>query len=443
MLVVAVSSLFVSVSAQECTITRNFFETLGGRSDEVKIKSSNGCKTMEMDTGFEKITLTLGSIPQASTEFTILNHDNSPGSSDVAVKYYYYSGNEVETLTFADDGKTAYVCKNGGQITVTWSGVKFRGVANGKVDYITKLEMTCGPKPKATSDQGATTTTTTTDGGNTKTITSESSSSSNTSINLNTPPATPAPAPVDPDAQLKSDIATLEQQLTEHTKTITAKEFELKDKKSKKQVDSVDAVIAQYDIDIIKLKRDETKLALERSTKTLDKSITVDGKQNYIAREEEQRQKVKLLESERNPLAEIKAQNTQSVKAVADLTARIKTYETDIAASQPANAMDSLNLSVKKIELERMKYEVEKNKLVTGRTGKAMRGKLTTSLTQDYATKEDSFQQKINDCNKRIGEQQVLIKAESKKVRKENTKAKVVAAKEKLKSTLKPGKKKK
>lgn len=212
--------------AQEpCKITRNFFETLGGSSSDVKIKSSNGCKTMEMDTGFETITLTLGSIPESSSEFTLLNYDNNPGASDIAVKYHYYAGNEVETLTFADDGKTAFVCKNGSQITVTWNKVKFRGEANGKVDYITKFEMTCGPKPKPSSNGSTTTTTTTTDGGNSKTITSESSSSSSTSVDLNNPsnPTTQTPTPVDPDTQLKSEIAALEQQLTEHTKNITAK----------------------------------------------------------------------------------------------------------------------------------------------------------------------------------------------------------------------------
>lgn len=216
----------------------------------------------------------------------------------------------------------------------------------------------------------------------------------------------------------------------------------MKDKKAKKQIDSVDAVIAQYDIDILKLKRDESKLALERSTKTLDKTITVEGKQNYIAKEEEQRQKVKLVEADRNPLADLKSQNKQSLKAVSDLTASIKTQEAEIASSNPTNGLDSVNLTIKKLEVERMGYEVEKNKLVASRTDKAMRGKLTAGIDQDFKNKEDGWQQKINDCNTRIGEQQKLLKAEKKEVRKENTKAKVAAAKEKLKSKL-PGKKKK
>lgn len=132
-----------SFAQSDCKTTNNFFESLGGTSSDQSVKGSNGCKTMVMDDGFEVITLTLGSIPEESADFTIVNHDAEPGEGEVAVKYFYYSGNEEETLEFGGTG-TVHVCNNGGKITVTWSGVVFKGTANGKLNYKTKCEMTCG-----------------------------------------------------------------------------------------------------------------------------------------------------------------------------------------------------------------------------------------------------------------------------------------------------------
>ena len=128
---------------QDCQITNNFFESLGGRSSDQKVKGSDGCKTMVMDDGFEIITLTLGSIPDGSADFNIVNYDATPGDTDVAVKYYYYAGNTEETMEFSDSGKTAHLCKSDGKITVTWNDVGFKGSANGKIIYKTICEMTC------------------------------------------------------------------------------------------------------------------------------------------------------------------------------------------------------------------------------------------------------------------------------------------------------------
>ena len=147
MITLLLAAFFISgtyVQAQSnCTVTSNFFETLGGSSSDQQVKGSDGCKTMVMDDGFEIITLTLGSIPAEAADFTIVNHDASPGENEVAVKYYYYSGNAVETMEFSDAGKTAHVCNNGGVITVSWSNVAFKGSANGNITYKTRCEMTC------------------------------------------------------------------------------------------------------------------------------------------------------------------------------------------------------------------------------------------------------------------------------------------------------------
>ncbi len=132
-----------NLSAQECSITNNFFESLGGRSSDQKVTGSDGCKKLVMEDGFEIITLTLGSIPNGSADFTIINYDVTPGGNEISVKYYYTSGNAVETLGLSDSGKTAHLCKSDGKITVTWSDVNFIGSANGNLTYKTACEMTC------------------------------------------------------------------------------------------------------------------------------------------------------------------------------------------------------------------------------------------------------------------------------------------------------------
>lgn len=139
-------SLFIllsSASFAQCGTGDNFFTTLGGTSSSQKVTSTDGCKTLVMDDGFEIITLVLGNIPAESGDFTIVNYDAVPAEGEVAVKYYYYSGNEIETMEFNDTGKTAHVCVNGTSVTVTWSGVVFKGSTNGNLNYKTDCEMTC------------------------------------------------------------------------------------------------------------------------------------------------------------------------------------------------------------------------------------------------------------------------------------------------------------
>ncbi|MBK8500580.1 MAG: hypothetical protein IPL52_17600 [Flavobacteriales bacterium] len=126
-----------------CKDGNNYFATLGGSSSDQAVKGSNGCKTLVMDDGFEIVTLKLGSIPAETTEFTMVNHDAEPGEGEVSVKYYYYSGNEVETLDFADDGKTATVCVDGDRVTVSWKDVRFRQLVNGDGLIKTSCMMTC------------------------------------------------------------------------------------------------------------------------------------------------------------------------------------------------------------------------------------------------------------------------------------------------------------
>ena len=144
-LFIAISMLLLSAgnSFSQCAVARNYFETLGGSSTDQTVTGSNECKTMKMDTQFEIITLNLGSIPEGEADFSMVNHDATPAEGEVAVTYYYYSGNEVETMEFGDDGKTAHVCNNAGAITVSWKGVIFKGTVNGNINYNTSCEMTC------------------------------------------------------------------------------------------------------------------------------------------------------------------------------------------------------------------------------------------------------------------------------------------------------------
>jgi len=448
-LILTITFLTVSAigfsQADVCKVTRNNFSGDGGSSSSDDVKSSNGGKTIVMNTGFETITIKLGSIPAATADYSIINYTETPGSDQLSVKIYNPSGNEVDTYDFADDGKTASVCNDGnGKITVTWNNVKFKATANAKQIIPTSIEVSAGGAPKTNNSNPSSNTTTTSDGSG-NTVTSSSSSSSSSTVTKSgagvdngttTTTSNNTPAPVDPDAQLKSEIASYETQLADQTKSITAKEYELNEKKNNKQSDSIETVIANYDIEILKLKRDETKFALERSNKTLNKTITVDSKQDYIAKEEQCRLKVKSIEAKRNPVAETKALNTASKKAVVDLNANASRLDSEIKASAPKNAMDTLNLNVKQIELERTKADTDKNKLIAERTDKALKGRLSDKAALEYKTKEDECQAKINNCNSRIEEQNKLIKAESKKVRKENNKAKVDAVKVKLKIKL-------
>ena len=145
------ASAFLSYAAHTmaqgaCKDGNNYFATLGGSSSDQEVKGSNGCKTLVMDDGFEIITLKLGSIPAETSEFSLVNHDVEPGEGEVSVKYYYYSGNEVETLDFADDGKTATVCPDGERVTVSWKDVMFRQLVNGDGLIKTSCMMTCTGK---------------------------------------------------------------------------------------------------------------------------------------------------------------------------------------------------------------------------------------------------------------------------------------------------------
>ena len=317
-------------------------------------------------------------------------------------------------MDVADDSKTAFVCVANGKLTVTWNDVKFKHTANSKTFFKGSGEATCNVAKPANASSAA-----------------NNTGNNNTTTNT-TPPQTAVTPAADPDAQLKTDILNYEKTLSEQTKQITTKEYELTDKKSKKQIDSVDAVIAKYDIDILKQKRDETKYVLERSNKTLSKKISIDEKQEYIAKEEKCKLQAKSLEAEKAKIIELQTLNTASKKAIADLPAQITKHEADIKASVPKDALDSLNLKVKQIELERTKVDLDKNKLVEERTNKLLRGKLSDKATEEYASKENACQQKINDCNNRISEQQKLIKAENKKAKKENRSAKVDSMKAKL-----------
>ena len=143
------ASITCSMHAQAqgaCKDGNNYFSTLGGSSSDQEVKGSSGCTTLVMDDGFEIVTLKLGSIPTETTEYAIVNHDAEPGEGEVSVKYYYYSGNEVETLDFADDGKTATVCVDGDRVTVSWKDVKFRQIVNGDGLITTSCMMTCPGK---------------------------------------------------------------------------------------------------------------------------------------------------------------------------------------------------------------------------------------------------------------------------------------------------------
>ncbi len=406
-----------NAQADVCKVTRNYFDGDGGTSGANSVKGSDGGKTIVMETDFETITIKLGSIPTTTAEFTIINYVETPGSDQLSVKIYNPSGNEVDTYDYNDD-KTAFLCNDGkGKLTITWKGVIFKQTANAKMNIKTSIEVTAS---------GYTNTSTTTnansnDGGNI------------TNNNTNTTTET---APVDPDAALKSEIANYETQLAGYTKNITAKEYELNEKKSKNQIDSVDAVIAKYDIDILNLKRDETKLALERSQKTLDKKLSIDDKQSFISKEEQCRLKAKSLETDRNKLVETKTANMASKKAVTDYTASVSMLESEIKTISPVNRLDSLNLNVKKYELEKNKAELEKNKSIAERTDKALKGRLTEKAAQEYANNENNYQLKITESNNRIAEQQKLIKEENKKAKKDLNKAKLDAQKVKVKLKL-------
>lgn len=138
-----VLSVMNLVAQNPCHTTSNHIDGIGGTSSDQTVKSSNGCKTLVMDTGFETITLNLGNVPTESADFTIVNHDATPGENEISITYFYASGNTPETLEFTESGKTAHICINGSGLTVTWNGINFKGSANGKLTYKTNGEMTC------------------------------------------------------------------------------------------------------------------------------------------------------------------------------------------------------------------------------------------------------------------------------------------------------------
>jgi hypothetical protein len=132
----------------------------------------------------------------------------------------------------------------------------------------------------------------------------------------------------------------------------------------------------------------------------------------------------------------MKTQNITSSNLITDLTTKIAAKENEVSSFVTKNKIDTIDLQIKKVEVEVMKNRLEENKLINNRLSKTLKGKMKQDEIQASLSKEKEFKEKVTQAENKIGQLANERKEEARKQRKAENKEKVDKAKTKVKLKL-------
>ncbi len=267
------------------------------------------------------------------------------------------------------------------------------------------------------------------------TVGSTTSTTSNTNP-TNTTPTTTATA--DPDQALKDQKLVLENQLIDLTKKITALEMDINQNRA--TLTPVDLKLKELEKQELELRREECKTAIERTNKSLDKSLTADGLQAYTTKEQEYKLKADAIQKQRTELSVLKNQNAVYAQQVHDYPIVLTRHKTDLSGMTQLNKIDSINYKIKTLEMEETSYKYEAAKIGLDKTNKQLENALskdtkphTDAHLQELQTKEEEYNKKASATRVQIQEQLNFKKQAEKEAKKDANQIKIDNSKLKIK----------
>lgn len=251
----------------------------------------------------------------------------------------------------------------------------------------------------------------------------------NTNTNTNT---TTQEKPVDPDQALKDEKAKLELELTDFTKRITTLEFDLSEKKKNGTLEMTDEKIMKLEVEELKYRSEERKNAIERLSKTIDKSITPAQSQTYVSKEQENLLKANSVQKSRSELITLRDDRARYLKATQDQSASITQAENVLASMNRTNKLDSINYDIKKNEIQETKFRMAANQAGYERTNRILNGTLSdeekaklVATEADNNVQANNYANNIKDLQKKKKEEEKVIRKENRNDKVDNTKLKV------------------
>lgn len=242
----------------------------------------------------------------------------------------------------------------------------------------------------------------------------------------------------DPDQALKDQKLSLENQLVDLTKKITALELDLNQNKA--TLAPVDLKIKELEKQELELRREECKTAIERTNKSLNKTLTTEGLQSYTTKEQEYKLKADALQKQRTELTSLKNQNAVYSQQVHDYPILVNRHKTDLSGMTQLNKIDSINYKIKTLEIEETSYKYEAAKIGLDRTTKLIENSVATGSKphtethlNELKTKEEEYTKSASSTSVQIQEQLRLKKEAEKEARKDANQVKIDNSKLKIK----------
>jgi chromosome segregation ATPase len=261
----------------------------------------------------------------------------------------------------------------------------------------------------------------------------------NTSTTTNTTnTTTTATTTTDPDQAIKDQKLALENQLVDLTKKITTLELDINQNKA--TLNPVDLKIKELEKQELELRREECKTAIERTNKSLDKSLTTDGLQAYTTKEQEYKLKADALQKQRTELSALKNQNAVYAQQVHDYPIVLTRHKTELSGMTQLNKMDSINYKIKTLEMEETSYKYEAAKIGLDKTNKQIENALskdakphTDTHLQELQAKEEEYNKQASATRVQIQEQLNFKKQAEKEAKKDANQIKIDNSKLKIK----------
>ncbi|HRE73960.1 MAG TPA: hypothetical protein PLR45_04680 [Flavobacteriales bacterium] len=219
--------------------------------------------------------------------------------------------------------------------------------------------------------------------------------------------------------------------LTNSTKNLATKEFEYKNNKAK--MSPYEQKLAELEIEELKYTQEKNKLALERVEKTKKKTINIDKQQEFVAKEQELELKANQAAKQRSELAAVKTQNSDYTRKMTDYDNQIATKESQISAAKPMNKVDSIDLDIRKNELEELRYRKNAAAFGKERTEKAMAMTIADQENARLKGLEDDNNKQAEQSASKVRNLYADKKQAEKDAKKADNKAKVDNSKLKVK----------
>lgn len=268
--------------------------------------------------------------------------------------------------------------------------------------------------------------------------TSTSTTTNTTNPTNTTTTTTTTTTTADPDQAIKDQKLALENQLVDLTKKITALELDINQNKA--TLSPIDLKMKELEKQELELRREECKTAIERTNKSLEKSLTTDGLQSYTSKEQEYKLKADALQKQRTELSALKNQNAVYAQQVHDYPIVLTKHKTDLSGMTQLNKIDSINYKIKTLEMEETSYKYEAAKIGLDKTNKQIENALskdtkphTDTHIQELQTKEEEYNKQASTTRVQIQEQLNFKKEAEKEAKKDANQVKIDNSKLKFK----------